>query len=45
MKEPSLLPDIAKEKTLSESITTRLDATLADFAAGFVKSEVAEVAA
>ena len=39
MKEPALLGDIAKEKTLSESITSRLDDTLSDFASGFVATE------
>ncbi len=36
MKEPDLLPSIAREKVLNEAITTKLDASLTDFASGFV---------
>lgn len=39
MKEPSLLPKLASEKTLNEAITTMLDKTLTDFAAGFSVTE------
>ena len=36
MKAPTLLPEIAKEKTLNESITKMLDEALTEFTDGFV---------
>ena len=39
MKEPDLLPKIAREKALTEEITNLLDQTLTDFASGFAVAE------
>lgn len=38
MKEPDLLPSIAREKKLTDEIVSKLDGALADFSAGFVAS-------
>ncbi len=39
MKQPELLPKIAKEKVLNEEVTNLLNSTLNDFSAGFTVTE------
>lgn len=45
MKEPDLLPTIAREKALTEAITASLDSTLEDFSSGFAVAEKNEAVA